>query len=40
MNALHQAIFGRPGNPEALQIAVLVVAAVPFVFAARLVIRR
>jgi hypothetical protein len=40
VNALHQAIFGRPGNPAALQIAVLVVAAVPFLFAARLVIRR
>ena len=40
VNSLHEAIYGRPGMPTALQIIVLVVAAVPFLFAARLIVRR
>jgi hypothetical protein len=34
---LHQAIFGHPGTPVLLQIAVLLLALVPFAAAARLV---
>jgi hypothetical protein len=37
---LHQAIYAHPGTPLALRIAVLVVAAVPFAWAARLVFLR
>jgi hypothetical protein len=40
VNSVHQSIYDRPGTPAALQIIVLVVAAVPFLFAARLVLRR
>lgn len=40
VDSLHQAIYARPGTPAALQIVVLIVAAVPFLFAARLVLRR
>lgn len=39
VNALHVALFESPGSPLWLQIVVLVIAAVPFAFAARLVIR-
>jgi hypothetical protein len=37
---LHFALYGHPGAPAALQAAVVVLAAAPFVMAARLVIRR
>ena len=40
VNDLHQALYGHPGTPNALRVAVLVLAAVPFVFAARLVFWR
>jgi hypothetical protein len=37
---LHQAIFGRPGTPAFLQLAVLLIALIPFVAGARLVFWR
>ncbi|MDE3204006.1 MAG: hypothetical protein KGQ66_07265 [Acidobacteriota bacterium] len=37
VNALHQAIYGRPGQPLALQIGLLLVALLPLAWAARLV---
>lgn len=37
---LHTALYGHPGTPLALRVLVLVVAAVPFALAARLVLRR
>ncbi len=37
---LHQAIFDHAGTPLALQVAVLVIAAIPFALALRLVIYR
>jgi hypothetical protein len=37
VNALHQAIYGHPGQPVALQVALLVVAILPFAWAARMV---
>ncbi|MHB1535681.1 MAG: hypothetical protein ACYC1D_13960 [Acidimicrobiales bacterium] len=37
---LHTALYGHPGAPLALRVLVLVVAAVPFAVAARLVLRR
>jgi hypothetical protein len=37
--ALHEALFASAGAPEWLRIAVLAVAALPFAFAARLVVR-
>jgi hypothetical protein len=40
VNDLHQAIYARPGTPTVLQLVVLVIAAVPFAAAARLVIWR
>ena len=40
VNAVHVAIFDRPGTPTPLQILLLIAAAVPFAFAARLVLRR
>lgn len=40
VNAIHVAIFNRPGTPSPLQILLLIAAAVPFAFAARLVLRR
>ena len=38
VNDLHQAIYDHPGTPNALRVAVLVVAAIPFAAAARLVL--
>jgi hypothetical protein len=38
VNDLHQAIYDHPGTPTALRVAVLVVAAIPFAAAARLVL--
>ncbi|MBV9660695.1 MAG: hypothetical protein JO337_06020 [Acidimicrobiales bacterium] len=38
VNAMHLAIYNRPGTPAVLQIALLLLAAVPFAFAARLLI--
>ncbi len=40
VNDLHQAIFGRPGAPAVLQLAVLLIALIPFAAAARLVFWR
>lgn len=40
VNDLHQAFYGHPGTPTALRLAILVIAAVPFVFAARLILWR
>jgi hypothetical protein len=40
VNDLHQAIYDHPGTPNALRIAVLVLAAIPFAAAARLVLWR
>jgi len=40
VNDLHVAVFNHPGTPKALQIAVLVLAAIPFAVAARLIFRR
>lgn len=37
VNALHVAIYNRPGQPLALQIVLLIVAVVPFAWAARMV---
>lgn len=37
VNALHVAIFNRPGQPLALQVVLLIVALVPFAWAAKLV---
>lgn len=37
---LHQAFYGHPGTPSWLQILVLVVAAIPFLLAARLIVTR
>ena len=37
---LHQAIFGHPGTPTLLQLAVLLLALIPFAVAARLVFWR
>lgn len=37
VNALHQAIYGRPGQPLALQVVLLIVAVVPFAWAAKMV---
>ena len=37
VSALHQAIFNRPGQPLALQIVLLIVALLPFAWAAKLV---
>lgn len=37
VGALHQAIFGRPGQPLALQVILLIVALLPFAWAARMV---
>ena len=38
VNAMHLALYNRPGTPTALQVALLIVAAVPFVWAARLIL--
>ena len=40
VNAMHMALYDRPGTPTALQVAMLVVAAVPFAWAARLILSR
>ncbi len=40
VNAMHEALFNQPGTPTALQVALLVVAALPFVWAARLILFR
>jgi hypothetical protein len=37
VNSLHVAIYNRPGHPLALQVALLVVALIPFAWAAKLV---
>ena len=39
VNALHEVIFATPGSPMWLRVVVLVLAALPFAFAARLVVR-
>lgn len=39
VNALHEALFASAGSPLWLRVVVLVVVAVPFAFAARLVVR-
>jgi hypothetical protein len=40
VNATHIAIFNHPGTPAPLQFLLLIVAALPFAFAARLILRR
>lgn len=40
VNAMHVALFNRPGTPTALQAVLLIVAALPFALAARLVLFR
>lgn len=40
VNAMHLALFNRPGTPAALQVAMLVVAAVPFAWAAKSILAR
>ena len=40
VNALHIAIYGRPGQPLALQVALLIVALLPLAWAAKLVATR
>ena len=37
VNSLHVALYNRPGHPLALQVALLVVALIPFAWAAKLV---
>lgn len=39
VNDLHQSLFGNPGSPLPLEVAVVVVAAVPFAAALRLMLR-
>jgi hypothetical protein len=39
VDSLHEAIYGRPGTPLALQLALLILAALPFAAAARLALR-
>jgi hypothetical protein len=39
VNDIHTAVFGRPGTPGVLVAAVLILAVIPFFFAARLVVR-
>ena len=39
VNAVHLAIYNRPGTPTALQVAMLVLALVPFGLAGRLLLR-
>ena len=39
VNALHEVLFATPGSPMWLRVVVLVLAALPFAFAARLVVR-
>ena len=40
VNAMHLALYNRPGTPTALQVALLIVAALPFAWAARLILFR
>ncbi len=40
VNAMHLALFNRPGTPAALQVAMLVIAALPFAWAAKLILTR
>jgi hypothetical protein len=40
VNDLHQAIYNHPGTPTGLQIVLLIVAAIPFALAARLIVFR
>lgn len=40
VNAMHLALFDKPGTPAVLQVALLVVAALPFAWAARLILFR
>lgn len=40
VEAMHQALFARPGDPDALRFALFVVALLPFAQALRLVLRR
>ena len=40
VNAMHMALFNRPGTPAALQVAMLIIAALPFAWAARLILSR
>lgn len=40
VNDLHSALFGSPGTPLVLRVVLLVVAAVPFAAAARLLLRK
>ncbi len=39
VNDIHQALFGHPGASTALEVLVLLVAVIPFAYAARLVVR-
>jgi hypothetical protein len=39
VTALHEALFAAPGSPVWLRVAVLVLAALPFALAARLIVR-
>lgn len=38
VSALHQALYGRPGTPLSLQVVLLIIAALPFAWAAKLVL--
>jgi hypothetical protein len=40
IEAMHQAIYGRPGDPLVVRIILVVVAVVPFALALRYVVRR
>jgi hypothetical protein len=40
VRALHTALYARPGDPDGLQVALVVVAIVPFAFALRSLLRR
>ena len=38
VNALHLAVYNRPGTPLAMQVVLLIVAALPFAWAAKLIV--
>jgi hypothetical protein len=40
VRAMHTALYGHPGDPTGLQVALVIVAAIPFAFALRKVVRR
>ncbi|HET9077926.1 MAG TPA: hypothetical protein VFN68_13410 [Acidimicrobiales bacterium] len=40
VNAMHLALFNSPGTPTGLEVALLIVAAIPFAWAARLILFR